>query len=410
MSFGTALTGLKAAASELDVTGNNVANSQTVGFKASRAEFADIFASSTLGVSQTAVGQGVRLANTRQQFTQGQFDFTGRSLDLAINGEGFFRVSDGGEVQYTRNGAFSLDKDGYIVDANGRQLTGFQADGDGNITGAQGPLQVNIGNVAPQASGEMRLSANLDAAAEVPTNPFDSGDPETYNFSTSTTLYDSQGGDHLTTLYFRKTGPNQWNVQATVDGASGVGSPGNEIDMGTVSFDGQGQLTAPADNTLTSGAVPLSGNVADLDLSLNVEDLTQFGAPFEVKQLRQDGYAAGQFTGLGVEPDGRIIARFTNGQTEALGQVALARFPAPEQLQQVGDTSWVETFQSGTPVVAAPGSSGTGSLEPGALEQSNVDITEELVSMITAQRNYQANSQMISTQNQITQEILNIRS
>ncbi len=405
MSFETALTGLKAAASDLDVTGNNVANSQTTGFKSSRAEFADIFASSSLGVSKNAVGQGVRLANTSQQFTQGQFNFTGNSLDLAINGNGFFRVSDGGEMQYTRNGAFNLDKNGYIVDANGRRLTGNLADDEGQITGEQGELQVNIGNVAPQPSSELSLSANLDADAETPpVGTFAPDDPDSYNFSTSTTVYDSQGGAHLGTYYFIKTGDNTWDVQLSIEADGGPVTQS----AASLTFANDGTLDT-AGSTINTINATLGGGVDDLTIEQDLSALTQFGSPFEVKQLRQDGFPAGQFTGLGVESDGRIVARFTNGQTEALGQVALARFPSPSNLQQVGDTSWVETFQSGVPVFAAPGSSGTGSIEPGALEQSNVDLTEQLVQMITAQRNYQANSQMISTQNEVTQEILNIR-
>ncbi|PWG62311.1 flagellar hook protein FlgE [Sediminicurvatus halobius] len=402
MSFETALSGLNAAASDLDVTGNNIANSGTVGFKSSRAEFADLFAASNLGVSQTAIGQGVRLADVKQSFGQGQFDFTGNSLDLAINGTGFFRISEGeGEVSYTRNGSFQLDRDGYIVDANNRRLTGYQADGDGNIGGALDDLQVNIGNVAPEATTELSVSANLDAAAAEPANAFDATDPQSYNFSTSTTIYDGQGTDHRATLYFRKTATaNEWEVHVDGGGTGGVLGPR------TLSFNNDGTFDSLSDTSAYTFNYP---GVDPVSVTPDFDALTQFGAEFEVKQINQDGFAAGQFSSLNVEGDGRLLARFTNGQSQVLGQVALARFQSPEKLQEAGDTRWRETFESGPALLGAPDSSGLGSLEAGALEQSNVNLTEQLVQMITAQRNYQANSQVISTQDQITQEILNIR-
>ncbi len=405
MSFETALTGLNAAAADLDVTGNNIANSATVGFKSSRAEFADIFASSNLGVSQNAIGQGVRLSNIAQQFSQGQFSFTGNTLDLAINGTGFFRMSDQGATSYTRNGAFELDRDGFIIDASGRRLTAYQADGDGNLSGALDDLQVNVGNVAPEASSAVDLSANLDSRAEPPAvGVFDAADPESYTFSTSTTLYDSQGRDYLSSFYFRKddANDNEWNVW--VDG--GDGTTPVEGDARTITFNTDGSFDSIDDGSPYQFQFP-GADPSDIDIDFSA--LTQYGSAFDVKDLSQDGFAAGQFSSLGVEGDGRIVAQFTNGRSQTLGQVALARFPNEQKLRQVGDTSWVETFESGAALAAAPGSSGVGTLEGGALEQSNVNLTEQLVKMITAQRNYQANSQMISTQDQITQEILNIR-
>ncbi|MGD8429211.1 MAG: flagellar hook protein FlgE [Ectothiorhodospiraceae bacterium] len=400
MSFETALTGLNAAASDLDVTGNNIANSGTAGFKYSRAEFADIFASSNLGVSQNAIGAGVRLSKVSQQFTQGQFDFTGNTLDLGVNGTGFFRMSDNGAVSFTRNGAFELDRDGYIVDAGGRRLTGYLATASGSVGGALGELQVNVGNVSPQATTGVDLTANLDAGATPPANAFDATDPDSYNFSTSTTVYDGQGNDHLATMYFRKVTDNQWEVYT--DGSDGSGPQGPT----TVNFDSNGNFAS------TGGPTSFNfnyGGAGTSTIAMDYTTLTQYGADFDVKSVDQDGFGAGQFSSLGVESDGRIVARFTNGQSQLLGQIALSRFPSPGNLQQVGDTNWVETFQSGAPVTAAPESSGLGAIQSGALEQSNVNLTEQLVQMITAQRNYQANSQMISTQNSITHEILNLR-
>ncbi|MDN5848512.1 MAG: flagellar hook protein FlgE [Nitrococcus sp.] len=400
MSFETALTGLNAASADLDVTGNNVANSATIGFKYSRAEFADIYASSNLGTARTTVGQGVRLASVTQQFTQGQFDFTGNTLDLAVNGTGFFALGDDGAISYTRNGAFQLDRDGYIVDANGDRLIGYLAGSNGTIGGARGELQVNIGNVAPKASANISLSANLDSGAAAITGAFDPTDPSTFHFTTSTTVYDAQGKDHLATLYFQKRSDNVWDIH--VDGDDGTGAQG----PATVTFNSNGKFASVAGTTTYAFNY---GGAGTSNISVDFSSLTQYGSVFDVKELSQDGYAAGQFAGLGVESDGRILAQFTNGQSQALGQVALSRFPSPQKLQPSGDTNWVETFESGAPVTSAPGSSGLGSIQGGALESSNVNLTEQLVQMITAQRNFQANSQMISTQDQITQEILNIR-
>lgn len=412
MSFETALSGLNAAAADLDVTGNNIANSQTTGFKYSRAEFADIFASSALGVSQNAVGQGVRLAAVAQQHTQGQFSFTGNNLDLAVNGSGFFRMSDGGQIVYSRAGAFHLDRDGYVADASGRHLTGRSVDADGNIGGALTELQINTGDVQPRATTQVGITANLTSASDQPVfapgSAPDIADASTYNFSTTSTVYDSQGQSHLMSLYFVKTGSNQWESYAVLDGdAANMEGPTG------LGFDGDGILTGvtPAGTPANSGTYtfPAPGGANAPVITVDYNNVTQFGTPFSVTRLSPDGYPAGQFAGLSVEANGIVTARYSNGQTTTLGQVVLAQFPSPQKLQQVGDTSWVETFASGAPLTDAPGNSGLGSLQSGSLEQSNVNVSEQLVKMITAQRSYQANAKMISTQDQITQEILNIR-
>jgi flagellar hook protein FlgE len=415
MSFETALAGLNAAAADLNVTGNNIANGHTVGFKGSRAEFADIFASSSTGVAQNAIGQGVRLSNVSQQFSQGQFDFTGNNLDLAVNGTGFFRMSDRGEISYTRAGNFEIDRDGYIVNASGSRLTGFTAN-NGTVTGALGELRINTGDVDPSASTEMQIRANMNAQAPAIADAvaFDAGDPNTYSFSTSTTVYDSLGRDHLSTFYFVKreqppaSGEYEWNVHAEL-----ADHPGPMVTH-TVRFDDRGVVQSingadPARVQVDFAAAgPLAGAQA-LSLSVDFRDMTQFGTPFGVTELGQNGYAAGQFAGLSIEPNGIVFARYTNGQSAVLGQVVLSNFASPQNLQQIGNTSWVETFGSGAPITGAADNAGLGSLQAGALEKSNVNITEQLVKMITAQRNYQANAKMISTQDSITQEILNIR-
>ncbi len=423
MSFNISLSGLNAASSDLDVTSNNISNSATVGFKGSRAEFADVFASSQLGVASNAVGQGVRLQNVAQQFTQGQFDFTGNSLDLGVNGEGFFRMSDEeGAVSYTRNGAFQLDNEGQIVNADGLQLTGYPADNDGNIGGETGPLQVNTGNVPPQATSDIDVNANLQSSAEPPEADFDVDDPESYNFSTATTVYDTQGGSHTANFFFSKMDPdddaidgidggeNTWAVNLEVGGV--VDGP-RYLNFGTDgSFDsvtdGDGD---PADGPyqFAAGDIDALAGADDLDIDVDYSSMTQFGTPSAVSELRQNGFEAGEFSSLEVEEDGTIFGRYTNGESRALGQVALARFPSEQNLTEIGDNLWVESAESGEPIIGEPGTSSLGAIQGGALEQSNVDITEQLVNMITAQRNFQANAQMISTQDQVTQEILNIR-
>ncbi|MDN3517984.1 flagellar hook protein FlgE [Aquisalimonas lutea] len=415
MAFNTSLSGLNAAQSDLDVTSNNISNSETVGFKNSRAEFADVFASSQLGVASNAIGQGVRLNNVAQQFTQGQFDFTGNSLDLGINGEGFFRMSDQeGAISYTRNGAFQIDENGTIVNADGLQLTGYPADNNGNIGGNLAPLQVNTGNIEPQATGGMTVNANLTSEADEidqTANPFDATDPETYNFSTSTTVYDSQGGAHEANFYFTHTddAANEWGVNVRVDGQA----PDNFSDQQTLTFNNDGSYAGIADASGDPENDPyqfnLGGGIDPIVADIDFSDTTQFGTPSAVNELNQDGYEAGEFAGLEVAENGTIFGRYTNGESQAMGQVPLARFPSEQNLTPQGDNMWTESAESGAPIVGAPGTSGLGGVEGGALEQSNVDITAELVNMITAQRNFQANAQMISTQDQVTQEILNIR-
>lgn len=403
MSFETALTGLNAASQDLDVTGNNIANSGTTGFKTSRAEFADIFASAGTGTSNTAVGQGVRLAAVTQQFSQGQFNFTGNSLDLAINGNGFFRLDDGGSTAYTRAGSFQVDKDGYVVNSNGQYLEGFTADSSGNInSGNIDRLHINTGNVAPQATSNMAFSMNVNASDQPPTTtPFDSTDSSSYNFSTSTTVYDSQGGSHIATSYWVKTGANTWDTHMILDG-----DPALQQTTTGITFNNNGSIVTPATYNYTFSP---GGGVAPMNVSVDYSNMTQFGSDYNVSALTQDGYADGQFSDLTVGQDGRISARYTNGQSQVLGQISLNRFPSPQKLKQLGDTTWAETFASGAPVVGVPGGSGLGTLQSGALEQSNVNTTEQLVKMITAQRNFQANAKMISTEDQITQDVINIR-
>lgn len=417
MSFGTALTGLNAAKSDLEVISNNLANSQTVGFKSSRAEFADMFSISRNGLPRLAIGQGVRLAAVTRQFSQGQLDHTGNVLDLGIRGNGFFRLNDNGTMVYSRAGAFQLDQNGYIVDAHGRRLTGYAADKPNVLT----DLQIAIGDVPAKQTNTMSMIANLQAGSEPPTGPaFPAGqqtnfdpDPESYNYSTSTTVYDSLGKAHLMTFYFIKEDPaadpagsSLWTVRAQVGDTLLAESYTLDFSDTTGALQGG---PANFDFDLTGVIARDTSDDNTPEITVDMSKLSQFGTPSGVTKLSPDGYPPGQYAGLGIETDGVIYAFYSNGQTLVLGQLALAEFPSPQNLQPIGDTAWMETYASGTPLVDVPHSSVMGEIQSGSLEMSNVDVSGQLVEMITAQRAYQANAKMISTQDQITQELLNIR-
>jgi flagellar hook protein FlgE len=403
MPFRTALSGLNAASAELRVIGNNVANAGTTGYKESRAEFADIFATSNLGVTSNAIGTGVRVSSVSQQFTQGNIGFTDNNLDLAISGQGFFIMNDNGVNAYTRAGALGIDRNGFVVNSQQQQLTIFQADVNGNITGATGPLQLDRSDIAPSATTSIDVQANLDASAIAPTAAFDPSDASSYNNSTSLTIFDSLGSPHLSTMYFRKTADNTWDAYQYVDGAQvNAGAPAGEA----ITFDNTGAITGGSPTSMTFTP---TGGAAPLTVSVDYNNTSQYGSPFSVNALVQDGFATGRLSGIDISDTGVITSRFTNGQSRTLGQVAIATFNNSQGLRQLGDTSWAETFDSGAPLVGAPGTGSSGLIESGALEDSNVDLTEELVNMITAQRNFQANSQVISTADTITQTIINIR-
>ena len=399
--------------------GNNIANASTTGFKKSRAEFADVYAASAVGTAANAVGAGVRLAAVRQQFSQGNIDFTDNALDLAINGRGFFIVEDNGERLYTRAGAFEVDREGYIVNSSNQRLVVNQTDDLGAATGDVGPLKINTSNINPSATTAVDVGLNLDSTQEKPVvGPFDPEVPESYNHSTSLTVYDSLGSPHLATLYYVKTDiPNQWETYVFVDGKDIRGGAAAPYTANLLQFDGSGSLAAidgvpsppgrityPGFDTGT-GSDPL---VLTLDYASNTPT-TQFGSNFNVNALTQNGYTTGRLTALDIDEAGVVRARFTNGQTRTLGQLALADFPNAQGLRQLGDTTWAESFESGIPLVGVPGSGSLGLVQSGALEGSNVDLTEQLVNMITAQRNFQANAQVISTADTVTQTIINIR-
>lgn len=406
MSFRIALSGLNASSADLNVISNNIANVSTTGFKKSRSDFADIFSSASIGAVSTAIGSGVNVSKVDQQFSQGNIGFTDNGLDLAISGQGFFRLSDNGSTVYSRAGSFGIDRDGYVTNAKNQRLTAYLADNNGNVTGALGDLQLNTADILPQASSSVDVGVNLDAGSTAPINAFDSTDPSTYNNSTSLTLYDSLGNSHLGTIYFRKTAANTWDTHLFVDGTEATPSV-----SGAVTFNSDGTLATPANGQVAYNGFPVAG-ANNLSLTLNygsASPTSQFGSNFGVNSLSQNGYASGRLSGIDISDTGIILARYTNGQSKTLGQVALANFANSQGLRQLGDTSWAESYESGVALVGPPGSASLGAIQSGALEGSNVDLTEQLVNMITAQRNFQANSQVIKTEDTITQTIINIR-
>ncbi len=520
MSFQTALSGLNAAQTNLGVTGNNIANASTNGFKRSRAEFSDIYTSSFATTSQ--VGSGVRVANIAQQFAQGNVEFTDNSLDLAISGEGFFivRDTDGSEL-FTRAGAYTLDREGFVVNSKGQRLQGYDSDDTGVVTNTTS-RDIFLDNAASPANAteltEINMNINADgdptvydAVAASYTTPqlsslnfeddgttdltasfevdgiavtldadyrgdlaglvdaiqgqlgadyvvaedgasgfsitsavpggdepdeavpvvitnftngadtniaaelsggdylegmnasvFDPADPNTYNFSTSTTVYDSLGGSHTQTLYFLKTeDENTWESYMTIDGNMVGGAQ-------TLEFAQNGRLvTTPS--TLDYGTYAPGNGAEDMVLSVDYDGSTQFAGESVVNSIVQDGYTTGRISGIEIDQNGVVFARYTNGQATVLGAVAMARFANPNGLQPVGDTNWVQTFSSGEIVRGQAGRGTFGQIQSGALEASNVDLSNQLVNMIIAQRDFQANAKMISTEDQVTQSIINIR-
>ncbi|MDZ7783987.1 MAG: flagellar hook protein FlgE [Halioglobus sp.] len=421
MAFDTAISGINAATADLGVIGNNISNSSTTGFKTSRAEFADVFASSLLGTGGNAIGKGVSLSGVTQEFSQGNISFTNNALDLAINGNGFFQLSDNGAALYSRAGNFQVDREGFLVNNEGHKLQAFQVNSNGEINGQAGDLQLDTSLVDPGATSQVDITANLDSREGPPAIPFGgpfdafaspptAPDPASYNATTSATIYDELGNAHIMSQFFVKTAnPNEWNVHTLIDGVTAAGPD-------TITFQSNGKFdptSLPVEvnvtgwNPLNEAGLPTGASPQDFTVSLSKS--TQFGSDFAVSNVTQDGFTTGQLLGLEIDDSGIVFARFTNGQARALGQVALAGFSNPNGLQPLGGTNWAETFSSGAANLGTPGSSGLGVLQSGALEGSNVDITQQLVNMIIAQRNFQANAQVIQTEDAVTQTVINLR-
>lgn len=421
MSFQQGLSGLNSSAKALDVISNNVANTSTVGFKSSTAQFADVYAASLSGqVSSLQIGLGSAVASVRQTFSQGNLTTTNNPLDLALSGNGFFIIERiDGTTAYTRNGQFDIDKDGFLVTAQGERLKGNVATAGGipSSGGTPVPLTIPQGGISPQATDAIRVRANLDSRAISPAElvppiltGFDQTNPDTYNATTSLQVFDSQGNDHSVTIFFVRepsTTPNTWRAFASLDGGAAEELSADAGVTPALAFTPSGVLPSslPAFNfspTLTNGAV------SPFSMDINLTAFTQFGSNFAVTELNQNGFAPGEVAGLTIGANGLVEGRYTNGQTQVLGQVVVATFRNPNGLNSLGNNLWAATSASGLPIPGQPGSGLNGVLSAGAVEDSNVELTQELVQLIVQQRNYQANAQSIQAQDQILQTLVNL--
>jgi len=440
MSFNTALSGLQAATVDLSVTSNNIANVSTTGFKHSRAEFADLFAVSPFGNAPSAVGSGVQVASVSQQFEQGNLEFTDASLDLALNGEGFFIVDQtqtGNDISYTRAGQFRVDSNGFITNSNGQFLQTFPVDAQGNVTSTSlnttVPVQLPASTGAPNATTEIEIGLNLDSR-QTALDPaaFDPTASDTYSHSTSSTVFDSLGASHVLSYYFvhdapgsatnAANDPNQWAVFSYLDGAETDMNGGATInhlnggvaiaqDTGILNFNADGSFASSTPALLENVNVPLTNGANPLSMvhDFTNNTTTQYSASFAVNTLDPNGFSTGRLTGLDISEEGLMRATFSNGISNPLGQIALADFPNPQGLKQNGSASWTETTDSGQVLTGAAGSGRFGLIQSGALENSSVDLTQQLVNLITAQRNFQANARSIETSNAITDTVIQIR-
>lgn len=416
MGFQQGLSGLNAASKSLDVIGNNIANSGTVGFKSSDIQFNDVFATALSGGGGAQVGIGTKVGAIMQSFSQGNISITNNPLDIAINGNGFFRMaSPSGDVTYSRNGQLHLDNSGYIVNSSGLQLTGYTTIDP--VTGlavpsAPQPIQLNLGGIKANPTSTATVGVNLDATSPVVTViPFDPTNASTFTSATAITAYDAIGEAHDVMLYFVKTNtvPGTWDVHMDMSGVTNA--PPTYALLTTLTFNPDGTIVAPA-SVLSPAYSPINTATAlqiDFDFSDASNPTTQFGSQFGVNFMSQDGYASGQLAGFSTSEDGYVSARYTNGQSKKLGQVTLYNFNSPNGLQPVGNNQWAESSASGPAKVGVPGGNNLGLLQSGAVEDSNVDMTAELVRMITAQRVYQANAQTIKTVDAIMQTLINLR-
>jgi flagellar hook protein FlgE len=436
MGFQQGLSGLNIAAKNLDVIGNNVSNANTVGYKQSQAQFADVYTTAQVGSTAT-IGIGAKVSTVAQQFGQGNVSITSNPLDMAISGKGFYQMNHQGAMLYSRNGQFQLDKNGFIVNAQGHMLNGYQVDPASGLVseGSTGPIQLPTKGITPSATSSSDIGLNLDSRETPPAVAvFNPSDPASFNRSTALTIFDTLGNEHVLNMYFQKapTPVNTWNTYVTVDNqpanpgagaapaAEGAapGTPGAPTGtlIGSLTFSSTGALASTNPATTPMGVLGIPGGIVFANgsstpqpMTMDFNSSTQFGAQFGVTTLNQNGYTSGQLSGFSTSADGTIIGRYNNGQSKALGQVVLANFSNEQGLQAMGNNEWGVSATSGAPLVGRPGTASLGILQSGAIEDSNVDLTAELVNMIMAQRVYQANAQTIKAQDTIMQTITNIR-
>ncbi len=445
MAFQQGLSGLNSSSKALDVISNNVANASTVGFKSSSAIFADMYASAMVGgVTNLQVGIGSKVAAVAQSFTQGNLTATSNPLDMAINGNGFFRLQrSDGSIAYSRNGQFDVSKDGYVINAGGDKLTGY-AVADNTITppvfqGEPSALYIDTSSVSPRETGEASIGVNLDSKVKNPLDQTPAGSDitaflnatsipvDSYNYTTSMNVYDSLGNASMMNLYFVRdpdvagVSPNTWTVYGRLsndvvpDPADPSLSTGTPLEnLGTMTFTSFGvpdaTVAGNGEFTITRTAAQLGTGADDLTFDLDLTKSTQWNIASGVTTApRQDGYTTGRLTGVSVSTEGVLQGTYSNGQVKAIGKLALAEFASPQGLISLGNNLWAESNDSGQPSVGAPGTGVLGTVTSGQIEESNVDLTQELVQMIVQQRNYQANAQSIRTQDQILQTLVNLR-
>lgn len=408
MSFQQAISGLNATARNIDVIGNNIANAGTIGAKTSRAEFADMYSSAISGSTGKQAGVGVAVAAVTQMFNQGSITSTNSPLDMAINGNGFFQVQTAGDaVHYSRNGQFRLDREGFIANAQGNKLMGYTADDTGAIQRGQARvLQLTELTMKPVPTTAVTISANLDSRVPIIADAFDPSIAATYNWATSLDVVDPNGKLVDVTLYFTKTAEDTWTLNGTANGAPF--DSGLPVDLAFV----DASFADPATFLISGTTVPtqtLFEGVNTMPLDLDLTAFTQFALASSVSKVSKDGYPAGELMGLVVENTGVIRANYSNGEGLPIGQIELATFSNLNGLRPLGGNEWAETLDSGEPIRGEPATGSLGALQTSALEESNVDLTSELVQMMIAQRTYQANAQTIKTQDQVLQTLVNMR-
>jgi flagellar hook protein FlgE len=422
-SLYTGSSGLAAHGEAIGVVGDNIANASTIGYKASRASFED-----TLGgaaANGQRFGSGVRMGGPETLFGQGSLQNTGNSLDVAIRGNGFFAVAGNhGGVNsqwYTRDGRFDLDSKGTVVNADGLRLQGYTVDGSGNFSTAPGDLNLAGQESPPKATASASIALNLDSNSIPVAAGFDPVDPtNTSSFQTSMTIYDSVGNAHRTDMYFRNQGGSTWDWHAMVDGADVGGTAGTptQIADGTLTFNTAGALDTEVTNSSSASFVGATANQAPVfdfgdsittNAGTGLTGTTQFAGASSVTHINQDGYAAGMLTDMKIDDDGTVMGQFSNGQSRAVARIALAEFASPQNLQRAGDQLYAENGNSGQPLMGTAGTGGRGSMSGGSLEGSNVDLGNELVTLIAYQRAYQANAKTVTTADEMLQDINNLK-
>lgn len=383
MGFSQALSGLNASSKNLDVIGNNIANSATTGFKSSNAQFADVYANSKFGL-------GTSVSGVLQNFNNGNLESTGRNLDLAISGDGFFQFSQNGQTVYSRNGQVTMTPEGYLVNAQGAQLMG-----------ANGVIKIPDAGMLSNATTKVESTVNVDSRSDIITAPFSMTDPDSYNYANTANVYDSLGNQHTVTMYYTKTAANTWVVNSSMDGVPSTSAPQN------LNFTSNGSLDPTY--AVTSFAFPMTNGANNINFTMDFKGSTQFGSDNYQNALVQDGYTNGQMIGITFEKDGSVVGNYSNEQKVTLGKVEFANFRNPEGLKPLGNNVWGATAASGQATLGTPGVGRLGGLESGVLEASNVDMTQELVKLIVAQRSYQANAQTVKTQDEVLQQAVNLR-